>query len=110
MTDVKLRECPLLPKKGHYLMANYQPEVVTLCLNCPNRKPSEVEQELRRMVDALAKQANEEELLKIYNAELVEGRDKKIRELRDCLKRAVETRIDEQWLKDARALLKKGAI
>jgi hypothetical protein len=44
-----------------------------------------VEKELRGMVDALARQANEEERLKVYNAELVMGRDDVIKELRECL-------------------------
>ena len=56
------------------------------CANCPNRAPSAVEKELRGMVDALARQANEEEILKVYNAELVMGRDDVIKELRECLR------------------------
>ena len=107
MNDVKLKPCEVDVIVPHH-SSKFIRAIKDACLNCPNRAPSAIELDLRRMVDALAKQANEEERLKVYNAELVMGRDEVIKELRECLKRAVETRIDDAWLKDARALLKKG--
>jgi hypothetical protein len=87
MSNVKLRECRALETITGYGMQAEQCRAA--CDVCPNRKPSEVEQELCRMVDALAKQANEEERLKCYNAELVMGRDDMIKELRECLQELI---------------------
>ena len=97
----KLLNCPFCGSEAQKMKgvaAGYGPFYGCLNVHCGTygryhtleqwnrRAPSAVEKELRGMVDALARQANEEERLKVYNAELVMGRDDAIKELRDFLR------------------------
>ena len=60
MSDVKLRECPVL-SMANTISADNEIELADQaihgiranCITCPNRKPSAVEQELREAVELL---------------------------------------------------------